>query len=468
MAPVTPPDSRAAAPADPAAARSARAAAASPAGPVEVLPGIDAHPHARAVLAGGLPPRGEPSHAYLFHGPAGTGKRAVARAFATALLADGAQDPGRWPSGWRAARHPDLTWVTPSGAAEMLVADIEEPVVAAATRTPFESSRRVFVIEAVDTMNDQAANRMLKTLEEPAGFVHLLLLTDRREDVMATIASRCQHVRFDPLPPARMAEGLKLSDAERARARVRRWRSAMRTWPRAWPARRGRRCAARPRTWRARRSPAPRRSVRGRGCSRWRGMPARPPQRRRRRGWPRSSSCCRARSASATNAKASTHGAAASGACARSTLDLALRLAELWLRDMLCICEGAPELIYAVDRRAELEHDAAALHGDGARVRAGIELVGETRLSLPLNVSEELALEALGLPPGGAFPRVRRSSGAHAPIGPRLGSKPVGVEREKAGELAVVRPVEVGRAGAEQAEGRRSARPAARSARGCG
>ncbi len=218
MASVTPPDSSAAAPADPAAARSARAAAASPAGAGEALPGIDAHPHARAVLAGGLPPQGDPSHAYLFHGPAGTGKRAVARAFAAALLADGAQDPGQVAERVARGSHPDLTWVTPSGAAEMLVADIEEPVVAAATRTPFESSRRVFVIEAVDTMNDQAANRMLKTLEEPAGFVHLLLLTDRREDVMATIASRCQHVRFDPLPPARMAEGLQLSDADRASA----------------------------------------------------------------------------------------------------------------------------------------------------------------------------------------------------------------------------------------------------------
>ena len=91
----------------------------------------------------------------------------------------------------------------------MLVADIEEPVVAAATRTPFESARRVFVIEAVDTMNDQAANRMLKTLEEPPDFVHLLLLTDRREDVLATIASRCQPVRFDPLAPARIAERLR-------------------------------------------------------------------------------------------------------------------------------------------------------------------------------------------------------------------------------------------------------------------
>jgi len=77
------------------------------------------------------------------------------------------------------------------------------------------------------------------------------------------------------------------------------------------------------------------------------------------------------------------------------TLDLALRLGELWLRDLLCICEGAAELIYAVDRRAELEQDARELHGQGGRVARGIELVAETRLALPLNVSEELALEAL-------------------------------------------------------------------------
>ena len=93
--------------------------------------------------------------------------------------------------------HPDLTWVTPSGAAEMLVSDIDEPVVAAATRTPFEARRRVFVIERAETMNDQAANRMLKTLEEPADFAHLVLLTDRPGEILPTIASRCQHVRFD-------------------------------------------------------------------------------------------------------------------------------------------------------------------------------------------------------------------------------------------------------------------------------
>ena len=47
------------------------------------LAGLEAHPHARAVLGPGVPPKGSPSHAYLFHGPPGTGRRAVARAFAS-------------------------------------------------------------------------------------------------------------------------------------------------------------------------------------------------------------------------------------------------------------------------------------------------------------------------------------------------------------------------------------------------
>jgi DNA polymerase-3 subunit delta' len=57
------------------------------------------------------------------------------------------------------------------------------------------------------------------------------------------------------------------------------------------------------------------------------------------------------------------------------------------------MCEGAPELLYAVDRRAELEQDARG--HDGATLRRAVELAADARLSLSLNVSEELALEAL-------------------------------------------------------------------------
>src|SRR5205823_1825452 len=88
-------------------------------------------------------------------------------------------------------------------------------------------------IERMDELGDEAANRMLKTLEEPAAFVHLILLTDRLVDVLPTIRSRCQLVRFDARPATDVAAELQelgisadtatacarlaLGDAERAR-----------------------------------------------------------------------------------------------------------------------------------------------------------------------------------------------------------------------------------------------------------
>src|SRR3954462_11448351 len=140
-----------------------------------MLPGTESHPHARAVLQPAAP-----HHASLLHGPGGAGKRAGAREFAAELLAgEDASARARVLSG----AHPDLTWVTASGAAEMLVGDIE-PVVAAVSHTPFEAPRRVFVIEAADRLIEAAANKMLKTLEEPPEFAHLVLLTDRPSNVL--------------------------------------------------------------------------------------------------------------------------------------------------------------------------------------------------------------------------------------------------------------------------------------------
>src|SRR3954453_17270999 len=172
------------------------------------LAGTAEHPHARMVLGSALA-SGEPSHAYLFHGPAGTGKRTAARALAAELLADGSPDPEGVKTRVMHGAHPDLTWVAPTGAPVMGVGDIEEPVVSAATRTPFESRRRVFVLERVETMNDEVANRMLKTLEEAGPFGHLILLTEQLGGVLDTVVSRCQVVRFDPLPPQRIAAALE-------------------------------------------------------------------------------------------------------------------------------------------------------------------------------------------------------------------------------------------------------------------
>ena len=161
---------------------------------------------------------GSPSHAYLFHGPAGTGKSTAARAFAAELLAEGSDDPESVRHRVGTGTHPDLTWVRPSGAHVMRVDDVEGPVVSAATRTPFEASRRVFVLERVDTMNDEVANRLLKTLEEPAHYVHLILLTESLGRVLDTVVSRCQLVRFEPLPAARIAAALEAEGVPPERA----------------------------------------------------------------------------------------------------------------------------------------------------------------------------------------------------------------------------------------------------------
>jgi DNA polymerase III subunit delta' len=358
----------------------------------ELLPGISEHAHARAVLGPALVTGGHPSHAYLFHGPAGAGKRAIARAFAAELLADGAADRGAVRERVMRGSHPDLTWVTPSGAAEMLVSDIEEPVVAAATRTPFESRRRVFVIESAEAMNDQAANRLLKTLEEPPSFVHLVLLTDRREDVLATIASRCQQVRFDPLSPERIARSLEGVDEIQARACARlalgdallaarlasvegeRLRGAAEDFVRS--ALRG---ATQMRPWTVLLEGA-----RAAGTSAGEEAQERLEAElelvasKERKRYERESLEARRRG----ERRART-----------GTLDLGLRLAELWLRDVLCVREDAEEIVYAVDRLEALREDAAAV--EGRALRSAIELVGATRLSLSLNVSEELALESL-------------------------------------------------------------------------
>jgi DNA polymerase-3 subunit delta' len=360
-----------------------------------VLAGTEDHPQARIVLSSALATG--PSHAYLFHGPAGTGKRTVARAFATELLAEGAEDPEAVRLRVEHGTHPDLTWVRPSGAHQMRVEDVDEPVVAAATRTPFEASRRVFVLERVDTLNDQAANRMLKTLEEPPEFVHLILLTDALGRVTETVVSRCQLVRFEPLPAARIAATLEAEGvpAERAEACA---RLALGN-------------AARARFLASAAGEELRGDVEhvvasalagdGRGAEPWRPLLERAEQRRldaeeaaaaeraeRLELEPKG----RERRAIERDLE---EAAKRDGRRARTeVLDLALSLTGLAFRDLVCLAEDAPEAVLAGDRSRALAEQA---RGRGPRrLREAAERCEDVRQALELNVMEDLALAALG------------------------------------------------------------------------
>jgi DNA polymerase III subunit delta' len=350
---------------------------------------LDTHPHASAVLGAAL--KDEPAHAYLLHGPAGSGKREAARAFAAELLSRNAKDPANAKTRVEHGTHPDLTWVTPSGAHEMLRSDVGEAVVSAAAHTPFEASHRVFVLERADTMNDEAANALLKTLEEPPSYVVLLLLTDKLTQVLPTIASRCQPVRFDPpsteqlarmlngVPPqqADAAARLSLGDGEKAR------RLALGDGPRLRQAaeefaRAPIRGTVHERPWRAilerarQQGNAAKDEVEKQLAEELQFLPKKEHKRRETEFTERAR---RADRRAATQA-----------------LDQALQLVGLWYRDLACVAAQAPELAFHSDRADALQEDATR---SPARYREAQELVDDTRSRLILNVSEELACEAL-------------------------------------------------------------------------
>jgi DNA polymerase III subunit delta' len=361
------------------------------------LPGTEPHPQARMTLSSAL--AGTPSHAYLFHGPAGVGKRTVARAFAAELLAAGSADPDNARHRVEAGTHPDLTWVRPTGAHVMRTEDVAEPVVSAATRTPFESRRRVFVLERVDTMNDEVANRLLKTLEEPPAFVHLILLTDALGQVLPTVVSRCQLVRFDPLPAARIAEQLVGEGvaAEKAQACAR-LALGNGAHARFLASEEGEALCADVDRFVAVALGADDRAFDEPEA--WRGLLDRAEQ-RRAAAEERVAEEAAARLATepkgrdrAAIEKQFEDAAKREGRRARTeVLDLGLTLAALRFRDLVCLAEGADEAALDPDHAAAL---AERVTRDPRRLRAAAERCEDARLSLQLNVTEDLALEALG------------------------------------------------------------------------
>jgi DNA polymerase III subunit delta' len=143
-----------------------------------------------------------PAHAYLLHGPPGVGKRRAALAFAAAVLGDAARVAH--------GTHPDLYLLEPIG--EMIRIDEIRALRHDLHMRPYEAQHRVYLIAGAQLMNEDAADALLKDLEEPPGYAVILLLADELGPLPATIRSRCQLVPFRRLSERAVREYL----AERA------------------------------------------------------------------------------------------------------------------------------------------------------------------------------------------------------------------------------------------------------------
>jgi DNA polymerase-3 subunit delta' len=371
-----------------------------------VLAGTEHQPQARIALEAAL--RGEGlTHAYLFHGPQGTGKREAARAFAAALISEGATDTGDAERRVLGGVHPDLTWVEPRGAHDVLVDDVRRQVVRQAALRPFESERRVFVIVEADRMNDESQNALLKTLEEPASFAHLVLVSSAPGRLLPTIVSRLQGVRFGPVPAARIAELLEAEGVEPQAAlacarlaggnatRARHLASEAGAAQRAEAERAARATLehfedsewviAEP--WRplldraGKAGAAAEDEVKRELDERLEAEPT-----RGRQGFVREFEL------QARRARRRAHTA---------SLDLSLELVSLWFRDLVAVASGREAQVFNLDRAGELAADAGG--SDVGRLIDCLDLCEETRRRLERNVLEDLALEAL-------FNRLRRTA----------------------------------------------------------
>lgn len=165
----------------------------------DVFDGIFGQPRVREFFRASIA-SGRVSHAYLFTGPAGSNKTAAAYAFAQAILCKNhgcrtCDDCKRIER----RKHPDVHFYSPEGAQGYLIEQIRE-IISGVALAPIRAQGKVYILDRVDLLGVSAANAFLKTLEEPMPGVTFILLGRTREGVLPTIVSRCQVVPFRHIP----------------------------------------------------------------------------------------------------------------------------------------------------------------------------------------------------------------------------------------------------------------------------
>jgi|SRR5690625_1144167 len=144
------------------------------------------------------------SHAYLIQGERGAGKEAIATLIAKGLFCTDKQDIEpchtcnmckRIDSG----NHPDVHWIVPEG--QSIKIDQIRKLQKEFTYSGLESNKKAYIIKAADTLTPNAANRILKFLEEPSRQTIAIMLTENSSAIIPTIRSRCQVIDLQPLNP---------------------------------------------------------------------------------------------------------------------------------------------------------------------------------------------------------------------------------------------------------------------------
>ena len=162
------------------------------------------------------------AHAYLLVGPRHVGKRTLAINLAQALNCDGPELPcGQCRSCLRIleGKHADVTPIGLDSKTEIGIDDIRG-LQRLANLPPYEGKCKVFIIDDAEYLSTEAANSLLKILEEPPPRVVWLLLAAEEEHLLPTIISRCQRLELKPVPSERIQEVLVNSynvDANKAK-----------------------------------------------------------------------------------------------------------------------------------------------------------------------------------------------------------------------------------------------------------
>jgi DNA polymerase-3 subunit delta' len=170
--------------------------------------------------------RGEFRHAYLFAGPPGLGRRTLALRFAQALNCTTPLAPGvpcrecRDCKQIEGMRHPDVNIIQADSEGGTLKVDQIREVQRALSLKPYQVNYRVALFLRFHEANDNAANALLKTLEEAPGHAVLILTADTPEQLLPTIISRCEIIRLRPLPVAVIEADLIERGVEEERARL--------------------------------------------------------------------------------------------------------------------------------------------------------------------------------------------------------------------------------------------------------